>query len=216
MTFGLRRNRARSRNELFILGHVQTDLILSNINKHITLNKVEREYFLSLLKVKELTKNDFLLTAGELCTTFNYVNSGVLRAFYCDEDAKESIIMFAVADWWITDMPCFVSQAPAMISIEAIAKSSILQLTKEDLDSLYFKVPKFERFFRILMQNSYIREQLRTLQNLSLPAEVRYNNFLKKHPKLIQQVTQKNIASYLGITPEFLSVIRKQRKDSIS
>ena len=195
---------------------MQTDLILLNIKKHITLNEVEREYFLSLLRVKEFKKNDVLLAVGEPCTTFNYVNSGVLRAFYCDEAAKESTIMFALPDWWITDMPCFVNQAPSMISIEAITNGSILQLTKEDLDSLYLEVPKFERFFRILMQNSYIREQLRTLQNLSLPAEVRYNNFLKKYPKLIQQVTQKNIASYLGITPEFLSVIRKQKGKSIS
>ena len=195
---------------------MQTDLILLNIKKHITLNEVEREYFLSLLRVKEFKKNDVLLAVGETYITFNYVNSGVLRAFYCDEAAKESTIMFALPDWWITDMPCFVNQAPSMISIEAITNGSILQLTKEDLDSLYLEVPKFERFFRILMQNSYIREQLRTLQILSLPAEVRYNNFLKKYPKLIQQVTQKNIASYLGITPEFLSVIRKQKGKSIS
>ena len=125
--------------------------------------------------------------------------------------------MFAVADWWITDMPCFISQSPAMIHIEAITKSYVLQLTKEDMDSLCTKIPKFERFFRILMQNAYIREQLRILQNLSMPAEVRYSNFLKKYPKIALQVTQKNIASYLGITPEFLSAIRsKIRKGSIS
>jgi CRP-like cAMP-binding protein len=108
-------------------------------------------------------------------------------------------------------MPCFVNQNPAMINIEAITKSSVLQLKKEDMDYLYIKLPKFERFFRILMQNAYIREQLRVLQNISMPAEVRYSNFLEKYPKIVPQVTQKNIASYLGITPEFLSVIRKIR-----
>ena len=195
---------------------MQTDLILSNIGKHITLDQGEIEYFLSLLKMKEFNKKDFVLREGEICRTFNYVNDGALRAYYCDRDERESTIMFAIADWWITDMPCFVNQSPSMLQIEAITKSCVLQLTKADIDSLYLKIPKFERFFRILMQNAYIREQLRILQNLSMPAEVRYNNFLKKYPKISQQVTQKNIASYLGITPEFLSVIRKTRTASIS
>jgi CRP-like cAMP-binding protein len=86
-----------------------------------------------------------------------------------------------------------------------------LQLKKPDLEKLYIQVPKFERFFRIIMQNSYIREQLRVLHNLSLPAEERYNIFINKYPQLIPHVTQKQIASYLGITPEFLSSVRKKK-----
>src|SRR6202008_1414277 len=113
---------------------------LSNIARHIPLDPTEIKFFVSLLKSKELKKKDFLLRAGEPCTTFNYVNSGSLRAFYRDENDKESIIMFAVADWWITDMPCFISQLPAMINIEAISGSSVLQLTKDDLDSLYSEI----------------------------------------------------------------------------
>ncbi len=195
---------------------MQTDSILSNISKHITLDQVEIKYFLALLEPKELEKKDFLLKEGQPCTAFNYVNSGALRAFYCDQADKEATIMFAVADWWVTDMPSFTNQNPAMINIEAIAKSSVLQLKKEDMECLFIKIPKFERFFRILMQNAYIREQLRILQNLSLPAEIRYTNFLEKYPKIVQQVPQKNIASYLGITPEFLSSIRKIKKGFIS
>jgi CRP-like cAMP-binding protein len=195
---------------------MRTDLILSNISKHITLDQTEIEYFLSLLQVKEFNKKELVLREGEMCTTFNYVNEGTLRAFYRDGDDRESTIMFAMSDWWITDMPCFINQSPSMIYIEAITKSYVLQITKEDIDSLYLKIPKFERFFRILMQNAYIREQLRILQNLSMPAETRYNNFIKKYPEIVQQVTQKNIASYLGITPEFLSVIRKNRAGSTS
>jgi len=191
---------------------MQTDSILSNIGKHITLDKGETKYFLSLLDVKELKKKDFLLKEGDPCTTFNYVHSGALRGFYRDRNDKEATIMFAVADWWITDMPCFVNQSPATIHIEAITKSHILQLSKDDIDSLFIRIPKFERYFRILMQNAYIREQLRVLQNLSMPAEVRYRNFLEKYPKIVQQVTLKNIASYLGVTPEFLSTIRSVKK----
>jgi CRP-like cAMP-binding protein len=196
---------------------LKTDFILSNIAKHVTLNDGERRYFLSLLTPADVIKKEFLLRAGERCTTFNYVNTGALRAFYTDANGKESTIMFAVADWWITDMPCFIGQTPAMINIEAITESSVLQLRKEDMDLLYKKIQAFERYFRILMQNAYIREQLRTLENLSLPAETRYDNFLKKYPKIIQHITQKHLASYLGISPEFLSVIRNRKtKGSIS
>ncbi len=184
--------------------------ILSNVARHISLDEKEIDYFLSLLTVKTLKKKDYLLKAGQPCTTINYVYSGALRAFHQDDSDNEVTIMFAVADWWITDMACFVSQIPAMTSIEAIDDTCVLQLAKDDLDKLYIKVPKFERYFRILMQNSYVREQLRTLQNLSSPAEERYLKFLEKYPAMARQLTQKQIASYLGITPEFLSAVRKK------
>jgi CRP-like cAMP-binding protein len=185
------------------------DPVLRNVEKHISLNEAEQAFFLSQLTSKDLLKKEFLLKEGELCTTINYVKQGVLRAFYKDKDEKESTIMFAMDDWWITDMSCFVNQSATSIFIQAVENSSVLQLSRQHLEELYVKVPKFERFFRILMQNSYIREQTRVLQNLSLPAEERYHNFLKKYPVLARTITQKQIASYLGITPEFLSVIRK-------
>jgi CRP-like cAMP-binding protein len=191
---------------------VYTDLIVSNISRHVDVTTEEKAYFISLLKMVEIKRKGFLLEANEPCREIHYVNSGALRAFYRSEDDKESTIMFAVDDWWITDMPCFVNEAPAMISIEAIADTTVLQLTKTNMDILLVNAPKFERYFRVLMQNAYIREQLRVLQNLSMPAEVRYENFLKKYAAISSQVTQKHIASYLGITPEFLSVIRSKAR----
>ncbi|AOM80254.1 Crp/Fnr family transcriptional regulator [Pedobacter steynii] len=194
------------------------ELILKNISKHITLTSEEEVYFLALLKPKQVSKKDFILKEGQVCKEINFVESGTLRAFYLDKMGKESTIMFAVAEWWVTDMFCFVNEQAAMLNIEAIEDSRMLQLQKEDLDQLYIKVPKFERFFRIIMQNAYIREQLRVIQELSLSAEERYHNFLIKYPKVAQQVKQKQIASYLGITPEFLSMIRgnKTKKKIIS
>jgi CRP/FNR family transcriptional regulator, anaerobic regulatory protein len=98
-----------------------------------------------------------------------------------------------------------------MLYIEAIENSRIFHLSKNNFDTLCTEVPKFERFFRIIMQNAYIREQLRVIQNLSLSAEERYHSFINKYPQVVQQVTQKQIASYLGITPEFLSAIRANK-----
>jgi CRP/FNR family transcriptional regulator, anaerobic regulatory protein len=187
------------------------NLILTNIAKHISLDKEEIQHFTSLLEYKEVAKKDCLLKEGQTCKSISYVLSGALRAYYLNKEGKETTIMFALADWWVTDMYCFINQEPAMMYIEAIENSCIFQLKKEDLDELFLKVPKFERFFRIIMQNAYIREQLRVIQNLSLSAEERYDSFASKYPQIVQQVTQKQIASYLGITPEFLSTIRKNK-----
>jgi CRP-like cAMP-binding protein len=118
--------------------------------------------------------------------------------------------MLAIDDWWVTDMYSYVMGKPAMLHISAIEDTSVFQLPKDDLEILFLKVPKFERFFRILMQNAYIREQLRVIQNLSMSAEERYLNFLKKYPLLVQRISQKQIASYLGVSPEFLSTVRKR------
>jgi CRP/FNR family transcriptional regulator, anaerobic regulatory protein len=184
--------------------------ILKNISKHIALDERETDYFTSLLGYTEVSKKKLLLKEGDACSTITYVNTGALRAYYLDQEDNESIIMFALDDWWVTDMHAFVMEQPSMLTIDALEDSTIFQLKKKDLDVLYIKVPKFERFFRILMQNSYVREQLRVIQNLSLPAEKRYALFIKKYPQVIQRIPLKYIASYLGITPEFLSVIRKK------
>ncbi|PTT12063.1 hypothetical protein DBR27_05865 [Flavobacterium sp. HMWF030] len=187
------------------------NLVLKNISKHISLDENETSYFLSILEEKKYAKKNIILQEGEICRTINFVQSGTLRAFYRDPEGKESTIMFAISDWWITDMSCFINQQPAMLNIETIEDSLILHLKKEDLDELYTKIPKFERFFRIIMQNAYIREQIRVIQNLSLSAEQRYYIFLEKYPQVAKQVRQKQIASYLGITPEFLSMIRANK-----
>ena len=192
------------------------DLIFKNICKHIDLDKDEMNIFTALITKKNVSKKTLLLKEGQVCKYINFVDSGALRAYHVDKEGKEATIMFAVADWWVTDMFCFLNKKPAMMYIEAIEDSCILQLSKEHLEKLYSNVPKFERFFRILMQNAYTREQLRVIENLSLSAEDRYNSFLNKYPHIANVVTQKQIASYLGITPEFLSSIRKNKSKRTS
>lgn len=187
------------------------DLILKNVAKHIDLDKEEEILFTSFLLLKEIPKKALILQKGQVCKFISYVHSGTLRAFHVDKDGKESTIMFAAADWWVTDMFCFLNEKPAMMYIEAIENSCIFQLSKEHLEKLFYHIPKFERFFRILMQNAYTREQLRIIENLSLTAENRYDSFMTKYPHIAKAVTQKQIASYLGITPEFLSAIRKNK-----
>lgn len=187
------------------------ELILENVKKHINLDENEINLFLSVITWRIVPRKTLLLTAGEACKYISYIHQGSLRAFYLNKDGKESTVMFAVADWWITDMYCFLNTKPAMMYIEALEDSYILQLSREHLEKFFLDVPKFERFFRIIMQNAYIREQLRMIESLSLSAEERYGRFLNKYPIIAKTVTQKQIASYLGITPEHLSTIKKTR-----
>lgn len=187
--------------------------ILTNISKHISLSPEEQHHFTSLLTWKNIPKKTTILTEGQPCHQLSYIHSGALRSYCLDKNGKESTIMFAIADWWLTDMYCFLNETPSMTFIETIEDSSILTLNKKDFDHLFTAIPKFERFFRILLQNAYTREQLRTIENLTLDAEERYPRFMNKYPQIVSKLTQKQIASYLGITPEHLSVIRKNYRD---
>ncbi len=184
--------------------------LIANIQKHILLDEDEREYLKSNISFESFARRDLLIQQDELCTKLFFVVSGSLRAYNLGEDGKEATIMFAVADWWITDMYCFASQIPAMLSLEALEDSEVVVLNFDSFESLLHRIPKFERFFRILFQNAYAREQLRVLDAISLTTEERYRSFVIKYPQIVEKVTQRQIASYLGVTPEFLSTVKKK------
>lgn len=186
------------------------DSILSNVARYVTLQPEEAHAFTSLLRHREVPRKEFLLKAGQTARQISFIHSGALKAYYLDASSVENIIMLAVDDWWITDMYSFSMAKPAMQYISAIEDSEVFQLQRNDFDKLLAQFPVFEKFFRILMQNAYIREQLRIIQNLSMPAEDRYVNFLNKYPQLVQRVSQKQIASYIGVSPEFLSAMRRR------
>lgn len=185
--------------------------ILLNIAKHICLNPEEENYFLALLTFRQVPKRTFILKEGQACKHLSYVRSGALRVYYLDNSSRELTVKFALADSWVTDMYCFVNAKPANLYIEAIDDTSIYQLSAVNTEKLLENVPKFERLFRILSQNAYTREQLRGIENMSLSAEKRYDRFLERYPEVVQLASQKQIASYLGITPEFLSALRREK-----
>lgn len=181
------------------------DLLLKNITNHIHLSPEETTYFLSLLQKRNLKKKHFLLQEGEINTAQAFVLEGCLRSYSIDKNGFEHIQQFAPADWWIGDMYSFIKQKPATLYIDAIFDSEIALLSKTDLDTLYERIPKFERYFRILLQNSLITYQHRLMDNLGLTARERYENFCRSYPSLIETLPQKQVAAYIGVTPEFLS-----------
>lgn len=184
------------------------DLILANVARHITLEEHEKQFFLSLLEPRMLKRKKLYLESGKVCRYSAFVLDGALKSFTVDRDGKEHILSFATRDWWIADMYSYLSQKPGILNIEAIADSEVLMLSRENQHRLYEKVPKFERFYRILVENALVANQQRLIDNLSSTAEERYLHFIAKYPLVPSCVPQHNIASYLGITPEFLSKIR--------
>jgi CRP-like cAMP-binding protein len=184
------------------------DLLLKNIARHISLNSREEKFFISLLGHKTLKRKEFLLREGEICHYVTFVLEGALKSFNVDNEGDEHILNFAVPGWWIADMYSFISQKPAILNIEAIANARVCMLSQENRQILFEKVPKFERFFRIIIENNMVSIQQRIIDNLSSTAEERYLHFIEKYPFIPECVPQHNIASYLGMTPEFLSKIR--------
>lgn len=189
---------------------METQLILQNINRHIQLDKIETDYFISLLQIKKLKRKEFLLRQGDICKTENFIVKGCLRTYTIDGHGIEHIVMFGIEDWWVSDLYSFLTQSPASYFIDALEDCVLLQISKANLDQLFEKVPKFERFFRLILQNAFIALQQRINQNISYTAEQRYLHFITKHPNLEQRLSQKQVSAYLGITPVFLSMLRKK------
>ncbi len=189
---------------------MNTDLILQNVARHITLSKKEKEFYVSILQPKTIKRKEFLLKAGEVCKTENFVTKGCLRTYTIDENGFEHILMFAIEDWWTGDLYSFPTQKPSTYFIDALEDTELLQISKLNLEKLFEQVPKFERFYRIIFQNALIAQHERINQNLSFTAEQRYLHFIEKYPKVEQRISQKHVATFLGITPEFLSMLRKK------
>jgi CRP-like cAMP-binding protein len=189
---------------------MEFNLILQNLKKHIDLTDEEKELFCSSLRSKKVKRHQFFGEAGEISRYQNFVNKGCLRSYYVDENGFEHNVQFAVEDWWIGDMASFLTKKPGSLFIEALEDSDVLQLDYPSMEELYIKIPKLERFFRILLQNAFITFEQRIISTISKSAEERYLEFINKYPLFEQRLPQIHIASYLGITPEFLSKIRKK------
>ena len=182
--------------------------ILENIAKHVTLTPEEQELFLSKTETRQFKVKTILLSAGEVATCTYFVNSGILRSFNINDNIIEHVLHFACEGWWIGDMYSYISEKPGNLFIEVLEDAEVVIITKENHQKLYQEIPKLERFFRILAENSLVSHQERLMDNLSLTAEERFEKFCYKYPTLIQKVPQKHIASYIGVTPEFFSKMK--------
>ncbi|QLH28079.1 MAG: Crp/Fnr family transcriptional regulator [Candidatus Parvibacillus calidus] len=186
------------------------ELLVNNIRRKIDLSEKEQAYILELFTEKKLKRKQFILHEGQANHHVSFVVDGCLRAYSVDKNGFERILQFAPNDWWITDIHSFVTGMPASLNIDAIEESTILMITREDREKALSLVPKLERYFRILMEKNLAANRQRIIDRLSLTAKERFVSFCNTYPELINRIPQKQMASYIGVTPEFLSKMRSE------
>jgi CRP-like cAMP-binding protein len=179
------------------------------MSKYVKLSDEEFEHFASMLVPRRLKKKERLLTAGELCWFEGFVHTGCLRVYCTDNEGADHILYFAPEDSWFTDVQSFISKKPALLNIDAVEDSEVLLLAGSSKERLYREVPKFERLFRLMTQWALVALQERLIGCMRLTAVERYRDFKNRHPALVNRIPQYQIAAYLGMSPEFLSKIRR-------
>ncbi len=179
------------------------------IRRYIEIDEGQLAHFHSYLTPKKLGKKQYLLRSGQTCKGRYYITKGCLRLYYIDTKGHEQIIHFGIENWWITDYDSLLNGGPSRMNIQAIEPVELLELSENSLSELYLKVPQTERLFRSIMERTYIAIQRRMEYMFSLNSEELYKSFITANPKFVQRVPQYMLASYLGITPEYLSALRK-------
>ena len=196
------------------LSQASIEPLLNYFNNLISLNKEEKELVSQKFRPRLYRKKQYVLQEGDVCMQINFIVRGCLRMYKIDDKGGTHILQFAAENNWITDLGSFHTEKPSELNIDALEDTMVLHINRNDLISLYMKAPKFDRIFRVLIENSYVSLQKRLLQTISSTAEDRYQYFIDTYPHLANRLPQTQIASFLGITPEFLSRLRNKRSKS--
>ncbi len=189
---------------------VAHDKLIKYITDRVHLNATEIEVIKEKFHLRKLSKKDYFVQTGSTNFQQGFVVSGALRVYYTDPKGNEHVMYFAFSDWWVGDLAGFHFNEAATLSVQALEESYILEVSKEDIEDMYLKVPALERLFRIMAQRTLAVLQKRFLLTISAHAEERYKELLQRHPGIEQLVAQHQIASYLGILPESLSRMKKK------
>ena len=184
--------------------------VVQEIFKDVNLTETHAGIVEKKLKLLNIQKGRIILSAGEPVPYQYYVHSGCLRTYFLDNTGKEHTIQFAVKDWWISDYTVFFTGGQSILYIECIQDAEIYQLSKENMERLYKEVPVIETFFRIKMERFFASFQKRILSDLAMSAKDKYIRFIQTYPQIEQSIKNYHLASYLGITTESLSRIRKE------
>jgi CRP-like cAMP-binding protein len=186
------------------------EVFFKAINQKVQLTSEEQDICKGFFTSKKLRRKQYLLQQDEVCKYTAFVEKGLLRSYTIDEKGYEHIVQFAPEGWWVSDIYSFLTSEPSIYNIDAYEDSEVLLLNNVSFESMLEKVPKMERYFRLLTQNALVAMQRRLVASLSQTAEEKYSSLVTTYPDIIQKVPQHMIASYLGITPETLSRIRRQ------
>lgn len=186
------------------------EVFFQKFNEKVALTPEEQEQIKAYLTPKKLRKRQYLLQEGDVCKSIAFVEKGALRAYTVDENMNEHIIQFALEGWTISDLFSYLTAEPATYNIDALEDAELVLITRSAHDELLKIQPKYETYIRLLITGAYIALQRRLTSNISLTAEERYTRFTETYPEIAQRVPQHMIASYMGLTPETLSRVRKK------
>ncbi len=182
--------------------------LIRYFEKFLPLEESEISFLESVFEERRVRRRQFILQEGDVSKFNTFVAEGCFKMYMVDAEGKEHNLQFAIENWWIGDIGSFLTEQPSNLYIEAIENSVILRIKKQDQEQLFEAYPKFDKIFRILTERALISFQRRVLQNISSTAEERYLDFIERYPYFFNRVSNVQIASFLGITPEFLSTIR--------
>jgi CRP-like cAMP-binding protein len=187
------------------------EVLYDHLSRKITLTPEEFKFVCGQFQPRSLRRKELLLKVGDVCRVTAFVEKGILRSFSVDAKGVEHTSQFAFEGGWMGDMYSSLTGEPATVSIEALEDCDLLLIDSVGFERVYEQVPKFERYQRLLLQNHMVSVYRRLLTNMSQSAEEKYDRLLTTYPTILQRVPLHTIASYLGITPEFLSRIRARK-----
>ena len=188
------------------------EILKQYINRYVQLSAEERELFSQFLRRQEFDKKALLLQEGQVCRHQYFLLEGLVRTYYLDSNGNERITQFGKEHWWVTDMESFIHESPARVSIQALEKTTALLIAKDQLEEAYRAVPKVERLFRKIAERWLIAQQRHSRFYMKASSKDRYDGLVAAIPNFVQRVPQYMIASYLDITPEYLSELRKSAR----
>ena len=186
------------------------DVLISHIQEKVDITTEEIELLKSFFSQRKLNKKEYLLQEGQICRDLTFVSKGILKSYILDDKGNERINLFAFEGWWISDFNSFLNEEKAYLNIDAIEESELLTISRENYEALTLKIPIMDRYFRILYQNSLVTKDQRLVISNNFTAEEKYLQLLESNPKITQKLSHSLIASYLGLSPETISRIRKK------
>lgn len=189
---------------------MEKELLLENIKKYVDLSDEDSLIISKHVKIRNYLKGQYIGQQGDVCTHKSFIISGCAKTFFIDNEGNEHIVMFSIENWWAADLGSFITQQPADYNVQCLENTTVAQFSYEVLQQLYTQIPQVESFFRMIIQNAYVASQKRVIRNFSLTAKERYLIFREHYPNIEQRVPQYLIASYLGITKQFLSKIKAE------
>lgn len=183
---------------------------IQHIRKYSPLTDSDVELLKNFIKIIETEKKKHLLEEGEICKANYFVERGCLRMYFINEKGAEQITHFALEGWWIADYMSLSTKQPSPFYIQAIQHSTVVAIPQNLQEELFSVLPQMERYFRIIAQRAYAASQMRIKFFHDYSKEESYRQFIRLFPSFVQQIPQYMLASYLGLTPEYLSELRKK------